>query len=255
MRAANRPAAWWSDLRTALALLTRLPGVPEAAAGAEIARAGRVMPLVGALIGLAGGLIFWLGHGFALPPLVAGLLAVAATMLLTGAFHEDGLADAVDALGATAGRGRRLEIMRDSRVGTYGALALMLSLGLRAAALAALAAPGAAMAALIAAHALARACLPPVMAWLPLARSDGLAAQAGRPEPGQAGIALLFGVAIALLALGPGPGLAALVLAALAAGATALLARARLGGYTGDVLGAIEQAAEVAVLIAAAASA
>ena len=252
---ANHPGAWWADLKVALALLTRLPMGPSGDAEApDIARAGRVMPLAGALIGLVGAAAFWLSGGLGLPPLVSGLVAVAATILFTGAFHEDGLADTADGLGATAERARRLEIMRDSRTGTYGALALILSVGLRAAALAAIAAPGAVAVALISAHALARALPPAVMAWAPLARSDGLAAGAGRPEPAQAWFALGLGALIALLLLDFGTAVAAIAAAGLAAGALVLLARARIGGYTGDVLGAIEQVGEVAVLLAAAAA-
>ena len=271
MHSANHPGAWWVDLKVALALLTRLPmGPPGDAEAPDIARAGRVMPLAGALIGLVGAAAFWLSGGLGLPPLVSGLVAVAATILFTGAFHEDGLADTADGLGATAERARRLEIMRDSRTGTYGALALILSVGLRAAALAAIAAPGAVAeaasgagtgavaggvaAALISAHALARALPPAVMAWAPLARSDGLAAGAGRPEPAQAWLALGLGALIALLLLDFGTAVAAMAAAGLAAGALVLLARARIGGYTGDVLGAIEQVGEVAVLLAAAAA-
>ena len=260
---ANHPGAWWADLKVALALLTRLPMGPRGDAEApDIARAGRVMPLAGALIGLVGAAAFWLSGGLGLPPLVSGLVAVAATILFTGAFHEDGLADTADGLGATAERARRLEIMRDSRTGTYGALALILSVGLRAAALAAIAGTGAVAgggaggvaAALISAHALARALPPAVMAWAPLARSDGLAAGAGRPEPAQAWFALGLGALIALLLLDFGTAVAAMAAAGLAAGALVLLARARIGGYTGDVLGAIEQVGEVAVLLAAAAA-
>ena len=108
--------------------------------------------------------------------------------------------------------------------------------------------------ALISAHALARALPPAVMAWAPLARNDGLAAGAGRPEPAQAWVALGLGALIALLLLDFGTAVAAIAAAGLAAGALVLLARARIGGYTGDVLGAIEQVGEVAVLLAAAAA-
>jgi adenosylcobinamide-GDP ribazoletransferase len=211
------------------------------------------MPLVGAAIGLGGAAIYWLSGGLGLTPAIAGLLAVAATILLTGALHEDGLADSADGLFAGAEPARRLEIMRDSRTGAYGALALILSLGLRAAALAALAAPGPAAAALIAAHAVARALPPAVMAWAPLARDDGLAAGAGQVETGHAWTALGLGAGIAVVFLGFGPGLAALLAAGLVGFAGFRLARARIGGYTGDILGAIEQLGEIAVLLAAAA--
>jgi len=247
-------SAWWNDVLTALAFLTRLP-VPEPESGGapDLARATRAMPLVGAAIGLCGGAIYWLSGALGLTPAIAGLLAVAATILLTGALHEDGLADSTDGLFADAETARRLEIMRDSRTGAYGALALILSVGLRAAALSALAAPGPAVAALIAAHALARALPSAVMAWAPLARDDGLAAAAGPVEPEHAWTALGIGAALVILCLGFGAGLAALLAAGLAGFATIRLARARIGGYTGDTLGAIEQLGEIAVLLTAAA--
>jgi adenosylcobinamide-GDP ribazoletransferase len=211
------------------------------------------MPLVGAAIGLCGGAVYWLSGALGLTPAIAGLLAVAATILVTGALHEDGLADTADGLFGGAEPARRLEIMRDSRTGAYGALALIFSVGLRAAALAANGAPGPAVAALIAAHALARALPSAVMAWVPLARDDGLAAGAGQPESEHAWTALGIGAAIAMLFLGFGAGLVAMLAAGLAGFAVIRLARARIGGYTGDILGAIEQLGEIAILLTAAA--
>jgi adenosylcobinamide-GDP ribazoletransferase len=220
-------AAWWTDLTTALTFLTRLP-LPEPDRPPDLARATRAMPLVGAAIGFGGAAIYWLSGGLGLSPAIAGLLAVAATILLTGALHEDGLADSADGLFAGAEAARRLEIMRDSRTGAYGALALILSVGLRAAALAALAAPGPAAAALIAAHALARALPPAVMAWAPLARDDGLAAGAGQAETAQAWTALGLGAAIAVVFLGFGPGLVALLAAGVVGEIAVLLAAVAL---------------------------
>jgi adenosylcobinamide-GDP ribazoletransferase len=249
-------AAWWVDVATALGFLTRLPPLPpppEPDRPPDLARATRAMPLVGAMIGVLGAAVYWLSGALGLTPAIAGLLAVAATILLTGALHEDGLADSADGLFAGAEPARRLEIMRDSRTGAYGALALILSVGLRATALAAIAAPGPAAAALIAAHALARALPPAVMAWAPLARDDGLAAAAGQAETEHAWTALGLGAAAAVVFLGFGPGLAALLVAGVVGFAGFRLARARIGGYTGDVLGAIEQLGEIAVLLTAAA--
>ena len=134
-------AAWWVDFTTALAFLTRLP-LPEPDRPPDLARATRAMPLAGAVIGLGGAAVYGLTGALGLTPAIAGLLAVATTILLTGALHEDGLADSADGLFAGAEPARRLEIMRDSRTGAYGALALILSVGLRATALAAIAAPG-----------------------------------------------------------------------------------------------------------------
>jgi adenosylcobinamide-GDP ribazoletransferase len=246
-------AEWWTDLRVAAGFLTRLPTGATVPPGAErvLSRATRVYPVVGLGIGLAGGAAFWLATTLGLPPLIAGLIAVAATMILTGALHEDGLADTADGFGGGAEPGRKLEIMRDSRTGAYGAAALVLSIAIRGAALAALATPAAVVLALVAAHAISRACLPAAMATMPLARASGLAASAGRPEPAEAGIALALGAAIALLSQGFGLALAALLAGVFSAALVAWLAQAQVGGYTGDVLGALQQAAETAVLLTA----
>jgi adenosylcobinamide-GDP ribazoletransferase len=143
--------------------------------------------------------------------------------------------------------------MRDSRLGTFGGLALVLSVGLRAAALAQLGEAFFGGLALMAAHALSRGLLPAAMRLFDRARSDGLAAAAGRPGPAAAGIAAAIGAAIAVLALGPWRGGLAFALAAAATAATAALAQRQIGGVTGDVLGACQQAAEIAILLVAAA--
>ena len=248
--------AWLDDLSAAVALLTRLPA--GRARAAEPARAVRAYPLAGLLVGLIGGGAFWLASALGLPPAAVGLIAVGATILATGAFHEDGLADVADGFGGARDRDRKLAIMRDSRIGSFGVIALLLSIGLRAAALAAIASNGAsaaaALAALVAAHALARAALPPIMALLPLARDTGLAAATGRPDKAAVWTGLALGVVIAVIALDSGAAVLALILAAAAAAVVALLARAQIGGYSGDVLGAAAQAAETAVLLGLAAS-
>jgi adenosylcobinamide-GDP ribazoletransferase len=248
------------DLRVAACFLTRLPVRWPADTPADaLARSTRLFPLVGAGIGAAAGLVWALALWLGAPPLVAALLALAAQALLTGALHEDGLADVADGFGGGRDRDRALEIMRDSHIGSYGTLALVLSVGLRAAALAATAmpwvgAPWAGVAALAAAGAVSRATAPALLAWLPPARPDGLGAGAGRPPSEAVFTALGLALCFALLLLGLTHGLAALALAALVAWALAGLARRRIGGQTGDVLGAAQQLAEVAVLCAAAAA-
>jgi len=248
-------ATGWADLKVALIFLTRLPLRHEGQiAEGELGRALRAGPLVGLLVGLVGAAAYWLASLLALPPLLGGLVAVGATILLTGALHEDGLADMADGFGGGRDRTRKLEIMRDSRIGSFGVLALVLSVGLRAGALAALATPLAAGAALVAAHAVSRAVLPAAMIALPPARDDGLAAASGRPAAIHAATALIVGGLLSLLALGPGPGSVGLLAGAVAAVLVIALARAQIGGHTGDVLGAIQQAAETTVLLAAVAS-
>ena len=220
-----------------------------------VARAAWTFPVVGAVIGLFGGAATVLGLGLGLPSMASVVLGLAATMLLTGALHEDGLADTVDGLGGGRDRERKLEIMRDSRVGSYGVLALLIALGLRAAALTVLlgGAPAMVLGAMVAAHAVSRAGLPAIMHGLDPARPGGLAASAGKPDLPVVQAAAVLGLLIALAGLGWWRGLAAVILGAGAMAGTAMLARRQIGGYTGDVLGAAQQAAEVAVLLVAAA--
>jgi len=241
-----------TDLRTGLAFCTRLPFVSGAATGSEVARASWTFPVVGAVIGLIGALAYWLGDKMGLPPFVAATLAVAATMLATGCLHEDGLADTVDGFGGGGTAERKLEIMRDSRIGTYGASALILSLMLRAGAIASLAEPHLVMSALFAAHAGARATLPVFMRRVPLARPDGLSAGAGRPPSGTPTIAVLLGLVALLIGLGFGGALIAASLLVLGVGLLAWIAIRQVGGQTGDVLGAVEQAGEILILLVAA---
>jgi adenosylcobinamide-GDP ribazoletransferase len=239
------------DLAVTLAFCTRLPLAHLApVAGGDIARASWAMPVAGALVGAAAALAYAIAVRLGLPPVVAAALAIAAGMALTGAMHEDGLADTADAMGG-GDRARKLEIMRDSRLGTYGACALVLSILLRAAAVASIARPGAVALALIAAHTAARATLPAVMTSVPPARSDGLAVSFGAPPREVAAVAALIGMLALGVCLGFGPGLLAAVLLAAAAVAVARLSLSALGGQTGDVLGALEQAGEVLVLLVA----
>jgi adenosylcobinamide-GDP ribazoletransferase len=236
------------DCKVALAFLTRLAALEVRPWGAaDLAASAPWFPVIGAAVGLAGGIAYGLAASLGLPPLPAAAVSLAAIIWLTGALHEDGLADAADGLGGGRTREDKLAIMRDSRIGSYGALALVLALLARAGALAALAEPLAVAAALIAAGALSRAALPPAMAALSQARPDGLAASAGRPHPLRAAAAVLIAALIAVLLLGTAAP-AALIAGALGALAIALLARRQVGGYTGDVLGAVQQLAEIGAL-------
>jgi adenosylcobinamide-GDP ribazoletransferase len=236
------------DLGAAVTLLTRLPW-PLPAAHARGARAAWAWPLAGALVALlawgAGALLLWAG----LPPAIAAGGALAAAIVVTGALHEDGLADCADGFWGGATRERRLEILRDSRIGSYGVVALVLVIGMRWIALAALFDAGGALAALIAVAMVSRGAMAGVMAALPFAREDGLAVHVGRPSRATAGTAGIVALVGTVLAVGF-PGLAVAVLGALAAGALALLAHAKVGGQTGDVLGAAQQAAELVALLA-----
>src|ERR1700704_4824118 len=205
------------DLRTAVAFLTRLPMPPPTGPmPANVVRPQRMFPLVGAAIGGAVGLVCLGMRMMGVPDLAAAALALGASAILTGALHEDGLADVADGFGGGRDSAAKLEIMRDSRLGTYGALILMVSFATKLSALAAL--PDAVVVqSLIAAHALARGVLPAMSMSLPYARKDGLAANAGRPDLATVAMAGVLALVIALLAL---PWIEALA-AALAAGASA----------------------------------
>lgn len=244
-------------MATAATFLTRLPWVARAASGdpVELGRSARWLPLIGIVVGAAGGLVY-VGASALWSPGIAAVLALAAMVLLTGAFHEDGWADSFDGLFGGWTIERRLEIMRDSRIGTYGALALLLLVLGKWQALSSLDAATAPWV-LIAAHAAARWSILPMARILPYARD------AGAMKPVATGIGateLLIGSAV-LLAVLSALGLHAGVVLALA-GVTAtlllvigaaLLFRARLGGITGDGLGATNQAVELAWLLLAAA--
>ena len=238
----------------AASVLTRLPVAPDApAAEGTVAEASWAFPAVGAGIGMVAAIVLFAAASLRLGEASAALLALAAGGLVTGALHEDGLADTLDGFGGGRDREAKLTIMRDSRCGTYGIIALIFSIGLRAAALVAIGSPIEAGLALIAAHAASRATLPAVMWRLAPARADGLGALAGKPGLAPVLVAAAVGAFVALGMLGPIRGLVALAVTALAAAATALLAKRQIGGYTGDVLGAIQQIGEIAMLLVAAA--
>lgn len=245
-------STWQDEARLAVGFLTRLPiGRGAPLEPGALARAAWAFPIAGILVGVIGGIAFAIGDRLGLPINAMALLAIAVTVLMTGGLHEDGLADTVDGLGGGTDREQALAIMRDGRTGAFGALALVLSVGLRVAALAALPDVRVAVSALIAAHAVSRGLLPTLMLWLDPARSDGLGAEAGRPTPPGATAAALIGLVVALVALGIGRGILAMVLAGVAMMAMALLARRGIGGYTGDVLGASQQIGEIVMLLAA----
>ncbi len=240
------------EVKAGILFLTRLRyGAAEPVDGGGIARAAWAFPLAGLLVGIIGALVYWLAYHLGLPGWPAAALSIAATMVLTGCLHEDGLADTIDGLGGGATREQKLAIMRDSRIGTYGVCALVIAIILRVGALALLGAPGPVAAALLAAHGAGRAVMPVFMALLPPARSDGLSAGAGRPPSGGVAAAAVLGILILVLCLGLGHGLAALIVLAIATALLAWLSLVEIGGQTGDVLGAAEQVSEIVILLVA----
>lgn len=238
------------DIPAALGLLTRLPvPVNGAQATARGAAAAWAWPLAGLAVAVLAALAGWLALLIGLPAGVAAALVLAVQVATTGALHEDGLSDSLDGLWGGATRERRLEIMKDSRIGSYGVLALILSMLLRWSAIAALLAGTGWAAALIAAALLSRGGMVALAAALPFARPGGLAASVGHPPRAAVALALALALVGAFLLTGRA-GLAAAVVAALALTLWAAIARARIGGQTGDILGAGQQIGEIAVLLA-----
>lgn len=234
-----------TEAQLALMLLTRLPA-GRIAVAPPMGAAFWAYPLAGALVGLLAGLVAAAGLALGLPAAAAALMALAASALVTGGLHEDGLADSADALGGRDPEAR-LAIMKDSRIGSFGVIALILALGLRAVLIAALAQdPAGLIVALMVAGAASRAGLPAMLLHLPAARRSGLgllAAQGGS----RTGAGLAAGLGAAALMATPGGPLAAPLIALICIG-IGRLARRRLGGITGDVLGATQMLAEIAVL-------
>ncbi len=249
MSAARRE---WAALRAALMFFTRLP-VPSSAIHdpADLQRAAAWFPLVGWVVGAVAAGVWW-AAGLLWSPEVASGLSLAATLLLTGAFHEDGFADVCDGFGGGYTKARVLEIMRDSRVGAFGAIGVVLMLGLKWQVVAGFS-PELGVAVLIAGHALSRAASVSLMAVLPYVQEE-----VGKAKPlatqlagGRLAWALVCG--LAPLALLPGWGGAVWVVAVVAGLRVGLAAwfRRRIGGYTGDCLGAAQQVTELGFYLAA----
>lgn len=234
------------DIAEALALLTRLPvSVEPPMRGAAAAWA---WPLAGAAVGLIGALTAWAAMGLGLGAQVAAALALGMQVLVTGALHEDGLADCADGFWGGSTRERRLAIMSDSRIGSYGAVGLSLVILLRWSALTVLIRAGAGWDALMAAGALSRWPMAALLRALPPARADGMSRLVGRPDSRTLALGGAIALALALAAAGSA-GLGAALAAAVVAGVWILLVRARLGGQTGDTCGAVQQLSETAVLL------
>lgn len=245
------------DLARSVAFLSRLP-VPDRFFNdydGRLSRAVRAFPLAGLVICLPQAallaVLMWIGA----EPLMAALLVLGMQAALTGCLHEDGLADTADGLGGGRNREDALAIMKDSRIGTYGATILIITIGIRVTALATMAAtlsPVAAALALLGVASLSRAAM--VWHWdrIGPARKDGVAASVGQPEAASARLAEYGGVAIAglllLLVAGFLPAFGSILLAIGLVWWHTRHVDAKLGGHTGDTLGASQQISEIAAL-------
>lgn len=246
----SEPRRSLDDIGLSLVFLTRLRLPSSDFGGRSLAEAIWAAPFAGLAVAVIGALVYAIVGALGLAAGPAAALALAATMLVTGCLHEDGLSDIADGFGGGRTREKKLEIMRDSRIGAYGAAALGISLLIRWSALSELASPGHIFLALLAAHAASRGLFGAFMHLLPPARPDGLSADAGSVTAETAVVGAALG-AMALLALGLGGAIAAVVLLGLVFAAFRALCLSQIGGQTGDTIGALQQLGEIAVLLVA----
>jgi adenosylcobinamide-GDP ribazoletransferase len=243
------------DIARALAFLSRVPVPPSAFEGDDgnLGRLSRAFPAAGLLIALPPAAVLAVLLAWHADPLMSAFIALGVQTLITGALHEDGLSDTADGLGGGKDREHALAIMKDSRIGTYGAIALVLSFGIRAAALAEVArelAPISAATTLLAVAAVSRAAMVWHWSILAAAKPDGVAASAGRPSPKDRQKASIAAVALAAVLLLPTTGpkalLGCLLVASLCALSFTAHVRRRISGHTGDTIGATQQICEIA---------
>lgn len=234
------------DIPTAIGLLSRLPVHTDGKRGAAAAWA---FPLVGLITGGVAAASAWVLLSSGLSASLTAGIALVVMITITGAMHEDGLADTVDGLWGGWDKMRRLEIMKDSHIGAYGVIALVLSLMLRWAALTALAEAGMLPVALIAIAALSRAPMVVMMASMPHARDGGLSASVGRVDLKTAIVAVGIASIIAITLLG-WAGITAMISVSIAGVFCTLIAQRKIGGQTGDILGATQQITEISALLA-----
>jgi adenosylcobinamide-GDP ribazoletransferase len=241
------------DIPLALVLLTRLPvpRLPEPTFARQ-ADSAWAFPVVGLVVGLLACAVGWIALTLGLPAMVAAVLLTVTLVVSTGAMHEDGLADTVDGLWGGFTRERRLEIMKDSHIGAYGVLSLIFTQLMRVALIAALLTAGA-YGAVLAACILSRAFMPVLMNALPNARNSGLSHSVGGPRGATVTVGFALAAVCAVTLMGSGAILPVIV-SALSITVFALVAKAKIGGQTGDILGATQQLGELAFLATAAAA-
>ncbi len=245
------------NVARSVGFLSRLPVPGRYFVGHDgrLNRAVRAFPIAGVLVSVPAAAFFAVSIELRVDPLLAAFVALSIQIVLTGCLHEDGLSDTADGLGGGKTRQNALDIMRDSRIGTYGAVALIVSLGIRATAMAAIGSnlgPVESGLALLGIAALSRS----LMVWhwqlLSPARADGVAASAGEPDPASAKIALITGTVLCAALLLPAISLVPVIVTILVAvGLTRLYTGwvgRKIGGHTGDTIGAAQQIAEMALL-------
>ncbi|MHA6641997.1 adenosylcobinamide-GDP ribazoletransferase [Mesorhizobium sp. A623] len=239
-----------ADIALSLVFFTRLPLPIINFRGRTLAQAIWAAPIAGLAVALIGGAIYTVATYCGLAAAPSAALTLASMALATGCLHEDGLSDVADGFGGGKSREQKLEIMRDSRIGAYGAVALGLSLLIRWSALSEFGSVTAVVCSLIAAHMASRGLAGAFMHLLPPARADGLSAGAGTVSLKVAGVGAVLGAA-ALFFLGISGAITALVLLIALSFGFRLICLKQVGGHTGDTVGALQQLSEIVILLVA----
>ncbi|USG62291.1 adenosylcobinamide-GDP ribazoletransferase [Sneathiella marina] len=242
---------WVQDFLVSLVFLTRLPiSLRFSFDMGALRTASRCFPIIGIIVGGLSGAVFLVAIAIDLPALLSAFLAIASQALLTGALHEDAIGDVADGFGGGTTRLEKLEIMHDSRVGTYAVLALIFVIGMKVVALSSAISPMMIFAILVSAATVSRALMTWGMYLMPSARTDGLSHSAGRPPILAPLSATVIAVLVAIVSLGNLIGATALLVAIISAALVGIIAYRQIGGQTGDVLGAIQQISELGFIIA-----
>lgn len=242
-----KTSKWQAEIQAAFMLLTRLPVGGFGSYVPGLASARWAYPLVGFVVGGITALLLTVFHFLGVPNILAAILAVAGAILCTGALHEDGLADSADGLGGGGDTARKLEIMKDSRIGSYGVLALILVVGARIGAFADLQSSWHMAFSLISIAMLSRLVMVFYLEFLPAAREGGLGKSASESDKQQLMTAVILSAPAIIYIFLFVP--AALVLMSAAAFGFARIAQKQIGGQTGDICGAGQQISETVALI------
>jgi len=239
----------YNEIKLAITLLTRIPIGSIKGEVPAISVTGWVWPIIGLLIGLASGGVYLLGSYLNFPPPISALLSISISILLTGGLHEDGLADVADGFGGGHTKERKLEIMRDSRVGTYGILALIISVGFRVITVACFTEPLVAFSAILLTSAISRTAMILALSFMPVARNDGMGHTASDKSNQKIAYIALGIMSVGMIPIGFVISFSIFVILIISCTLFGWVAIRQIGGQTGDVLGTMQQIAEVTTLL------
>jgi adenosylcobinamide-GDP ribazoletransferase len=243
---------WIQDIILGISFLTRLPISHSLPYKRFIMQSAWSFPLVGSFLGFLGGSVSWVLLELQLPLLIISFLTIGTLILLTGGLHEDGLADMADGFGGGSNPENKIAIMRDSQIGTYGTLILILVIAIKAAGIVTLLGQDNTlncMVALVVSGSISRSLMVCVAYTLDHASEKGIGKFAGKPDSHTAISSIFITVITSIFLLPIMKAMIVLTLATLTATAIGLLAKRQINGYTGDILGATQQLSEVIVLI------